>query len=218
MSKVDIIIPAYNAHNTLAAALDSIVIQTMKDDIQVIVINDCSSNGGYAEIIKNYTDKLNIIELTHEVNKGCGATRNTGLDYSKSDYIMFVDADDKLKNEKSVETLYNIISKNSELNVIYSPITCITDGEATGEIPATHSIWIFSSIFNKKFLDKYNIRFSNTSSGEDGGFNKKVKILSRPDQVRYINQSIYLWTDANKEGRIKFLSFCPSRYGIDWEK
>lgn len=202
MSKVDIIIPAYNAHNTLAAALDSIVIQTMKDDIQVIVINDCSSNGGYAEIIKNYTDKLNIIELTHEVNKGCGATRNTGLDYSKSDYIMFVDADDKLKNENSVETLYNIISKNSELNVIYSPITCITDGEVTGEIPATHSIWIFSSIFNKKFLDKYNIRFSNTSSGEDGGFNKKVKILSRPDQVGYIDQSIYLWTDANKEGRI----------------
>lgn len=206
MSKLDIIIPAYNAHNTIEKTLESISIQTMIKDIKVIIIDDCS-NQDYNNIIDKFKSFMNIDLIRHEKNCGCGASRNTGLDNSNSDYIMFVDADDMLKDKYSAERLYKIISKSKELNVLFSPITQVEEGKIKEIIPANHSIWIFSCIYNKRFLDKYHIRFSNTSSGEDGGFNKKVKILSKPNQIGYVEDSIYLWTDMNKEGRINTTDF-----------
>ena len=53
---LDIIIPAYNAKDTLVRCLSSIAMQTIRDQIVVTVINDCSTDGSYAEIINKFTD------------------------------------------------------------------------------------------------------------------------------------------------------------------
>lgn len=198
---VDIIIPAYNAHNTIDDTLQSIARQTMVDNLRVTIINDCSKKD-YKDIVKKYEEILDIHEIDHEANKGCGASRNTGLENAICPYIMFIDSDDLLKEENSVEILYKNISSDDNLHAVYAPITQIEDNKVNYVFPSKHFIWIFGSIFNRDFIEKYNIRFSNTSSGEDAGFNKKVKLLSTPEQIKFINDQVYLWTDNNRENRI----------------
>ena len=94
MKKVSVVIPAYNAHNTLARCLGSLVNQTMQD-IEIVVINDASTDDTW-EIMKRceaqFPDKMVIINS--DVNTGCGGARSIGLDAASGEYIGMADADD----------------------------------------------------------------------------------------------------------------------------
>ena len=94
MKKVSVIVPAYNAHDTLARCLGSLVNQTLQD-IEIIVINDCSTDDTW-EIMKRcesqFPDKVIIIDS--EVNRGAGGARNLGFDMASGEYIGLVDSDD----------------------------------------------------------------------------------------------------------------------------
>lgn len=198
---IDIIIPAYNAHNTLVQALSSIAIQTMAKDIRVLVINDCSKND-YSEIIKSFQKILEVIEIKHEKNMGPGAARNTGLKHSLSKYIMFLDADDMFKDSWSIEYIYKEI-ENNQYNAVYSPIIELNeDNSIVNTIQANHFTWVLGCIFRKSFLDLNEICFINASRGEDINFNKKIKLLSTIEQIGFLNKPIYLWTDANASNRL----------------
>lgn len=105
MSKVSIIIPVYNAAPYLERCLDSAINQTLKD-IEIICVNDCSKDNSL-EILNLYSSQDSRIKvLNHEVNKGEGATRNTGLEIASGEYIAFLDADDAL-SLNFCENLYN---------------------------------------------------------------------------------------------------------------
>ena len=92
---IDIIIPAYNAHNTIEKTLLSIVMQNICDKVKVYIVND-NSEQNYGLIIKKFEKVLNIKELVLKENKGPGYARQYGIDNSNSEYIFFIDADDVL--------------------------------------------------------------------------------------------------------------------------
>ena len=197
---IDIIIPAYNAHNTLSKALASIAMQTMSNEINVLVINDCSKND-YSDIIKPFQKCLNIIEIKHEKNMGPGEARNTGIQYSLSPYITFMDADDVFYDNLSLEILYNNIIKDEQYNAVYGEIVQINKNYKDKIINSRHFVWIFGSLFKSSFIKEQNIHFPNTYA-EDVSFNKQVKLLSKVDQLCFINHKIYKWTDSNEKNRI----------------
>ena len=90
---ISVIIPVYNAEKYLPKCLDSVVNQTYKN-IEIIVINDCSS-GNCEEIVKSYQKKDDrIIYLKHDVNKGLFIARETGVNKAISEYVLHVDSDD----------------------------------------------------------------------------------------------------------------------------
>jgi glycosyltransferase involved in cell wall biosynthesis len=86
---VSVIIPAYNAENSLTACIASVLGQTFKP-YEVLVINDGSSDRT-GEIAKRYGDKIIYIE---QENQGQGAARNKGLKRAHGEFIAFLDADD----------------------------------------------------------------------------------------------------------------------------
>lgn len=109
MSKIAIIVPIYNSSNFLEICLNSIKNQTFKD-IEVIMVNDGSTDDS-VEICKRFCkDDLRFV-LINKNNTGVSDSRNIGIKSSKSDYIMFVDADDWLEKE-AVEIAYMNIEKN----------------------------------------------------------------------------------------------------------
>ena len=120
---IDIIIPAYNAHNTIKKTLISICMQTVKDKINVYIIDDCS-NEDYKEIINIFKDKINIKYYKLKENSGPGVARQYGLEHSNGEYIYFLDADDMFMDIYSLENLvYQIIIVfNSMENCIKGPI------------------------------------------------------------------------------------------------
>ena len=114
MYKISIIIPIYNVEKYLKRALDSIINQTMDfRDIEVIMVDDCSTDNS-KKIMEEYSNKYpNFISLYHKKNSGRAAIpRNTGLQIASGEYIMFLDPDDEYSLD-ACEQLYNTIKKNN---------------------------------------------------------------------------------------------------------
>ena len=112
MIKVSVIVPAYNTEKYLKKCLDSLVKQTL-DDIEIIVINDCSTDKT-KDILEKYKRKYkNIKVINNKTNKGIGYNRNLGITKASGKYIIFVDSDDYLdidyaKKMYDYAELYNL--------------------------------------------------------------------------------------------------------------
>lgn len=102
---ISIVTSAFNASATISRAIESVQSQSFKD-WEMIVINDCSTDNT-AEIIESYAINDSRIRLVnHEVNKGAGLARRTGIANIRGEWMTFLDSDDYLK-EDCLEILYN---------------------------------------------------------------------------------------------------------------
>ena len=93
--KISVIIPAYNVEKYIQETLDSVCNSTYKD-YEIILINDGSTDRT-DEICKKYSEKHKEITYLTQKNQGVSAARNQGIKYAKGDWIIFVDADDKIE-------------------------------------------------------------------------------------------------------------------------
>lgn len=88
--KISVIIPIYNGEKFIEKCLNSILNQTLKD-IEVIVVNDGSTDNSY-EIINKIVD--NRLILISKKNEGVSSARNQALKIAKGKYILCIDSDD----------------------------------------------------------------------------------------------------------------------------
>lgn len=94
---ISVIIPTYNRAKTIERAIDSVLQQTYTD-IEVIVVDDCSTDDT-EKIVGSYKDnRLRFVK--HRINQGACAARNTGIDHARGMYIAFQDSDDAWRPEK----------------------------------------------------------------------------------------------------------------------
>ncbi|MBH0096351.1 glycosyltransferase family 2 protein [Psychrobacter sp. NZS113] len=89
---VSIIVPVYNVASYIDACLASIKQQTYKN-IEIIVVEDCSTDDSKQALTPHLTDKR-IKVIQHNENSGLSAARNTGIKSAIGEYMMFVDSDD----------------------------------------------------------------------------------------------------------------------------
>jgi|GEM_PF-5706169 len=96
MAKVSVIITAWNEERYIAECILSVINQTYKD-LEIIVVNDGSSDGTL-QVIEKLIDKNKQIpiKLLSQSNKGPGEARNLGLAHATGKYIKFVDGDDTM--------------------------------------------------------------------------------------------------------------------------
>lgn len=92
MAAVSIIVPVYNAENTIRRCMESILNQTYTD-FELLVMDD-GSRDGTAAIIDGYAAKDPRVIAVHKPNSGVSDTRNQALDRARGKYIQFLDADD----------------------------------------------------------------------------------------------------------------------------
>lgn len=85
-----VLVPAYNAGRTIAATLRSVLLQT-RDDFQVIVVDDGSTDDTYSEVRR--FDDLRIVVI-RQPNGGLSAARNAGLAQADGEYVCLLDSDD----------------------------------------------------------------------------------------------------------------------------
>lgn len=89
---VSIIVPAYQAQNTIRRCLNSLLVQTYHN-IEILVIDD-GSNDDTSETIRDIGKLDNRILYFHQNNGGIGSARNLGLAHAQGRYVGFVDSDD----------------------------------------------------------------------------------------------------------------------------
>ena len=105
MPKISVLIPAYNVEKYIARCLDSVIAQTFRD-IEIIIVNDGSTDGT-AAIIDEYAARDSRIKvINHPENCGLMWVRKTCVEASSGDYLMFVDSDDAVK-PNACERLYS---------------------------------------------------------------------------------------------------------------
>ena len=96
---VSVIIPAYNAEKTIDKAIQSAVDQTYRN-IEVIVIDDCSTDKTIEKVIFCLQKDDRIKLLKNNINIGVSESRNRGVKKARGEWIAFLDSDDIWAREK----------------------------------------------------------------------------------------------------------------------
>lgn len=101
---ISIIIPVYHVECYIGECLDSILSQSLRN-LEVICIDD-GSEDGTVDIIAKYERNDSRIKLINQPHRGVSSARNLAIGMTKGKYMMFVDGDDLLYDERTLETLY----------------------------------------------------------------------------------------------------------------
>ena len=113
MNLVSVIIPTYNREKTIIKCIDSVLKQTYKN-IEVIVVDDCSSDNTEKIVKSTYGTKVKYLKL--KKNSGACIARNKGIDISKGEYIAFQDSDDVWHEDKLEKQLNIMIEQNADIS------------------------------------------------------------------------------------------------------
>ena len=89
MSKVSVIIPAYNQSHYLSEAVQSVLNQTYPD-FEIIIVDDGSTDDT-REVAHSYSDPR--VRYIYQDNAGLSAARNTGIRHATGDIIVLMDSD-----------------------------------------------------------------------------------------------------------------------------
>lgn len=209
--RISIIIPVYNVSKYVGDCIKSVLIQDY-DNIEVLIIDDCGTDNSI-DIIKTILDDyksthIDFKFISHEKNRGIAAARNTGIDASTGDYLMFVDSDDMITLgvcstliSKIQNTDYDIIVGNRD--VIWTP---------TGE--AKHMPWTrrnyevsmssiedyeeyglqgeaYNKLIRKSWLVKHQLYFEEGMIFEDTLWTKQIKCFT--PKILYIPFVTYVY-------------------------
>ncbi len=116
MSKVTVIIPAYNAEKFIEQTIDSVLAQTFQD-FEIIVIND-GSRDKTAEIVNSYGFSVRCIQTT---NGGVSRARNLGINNALGEYIAFLDSDDLWEPTK-LEKQVALLDENPNIGLCFTAL------------------------------------------------------------------------------------------------
>ena len=112
-SKISIIMPTYNREKLIGDSIKSCINQTYKD-IEIIVVDDCSTDNTKEEIEKIKDMRIKYIKLS--THKGASYARNVGIKNAIGNYISFIDSDDIFLSTKLEKQLNNLIKNNSDFD------------------------------------------------------------------------------------------------------
>jgi len=111
-TSVSVVIPAYNAANTLGRAIDSVLNQTVP--VHEIIVVDDGSSDRTNEVARRYGPAVNLIE---QANSRTAAARNRGIEAASGAFIAFLDADDFWEPEKTERQLA-VFAKHPNVAVV----------------------------------------------------------------------------------------------------
>ncbi len=115
MTKISVIVPAYNSEQTILATITSVQNQTFTD-WEIVVINDGSTDNTL-KTLEQIQDKR-IIIYSYE-NQGLSSARNRGITKAAGEFVTFLDADDLWSPDK-LELQLKAFQENPEAGVAYS--------------------------------------------------------------------------------------------------
>lgn len=190
-----VIIRAYNREDTIHRCIMSVIKQTYIHKLQILVINDCSTDNTIDVIneIKDEYPKIRIDVVSHEKNMGRGKALNTAKQHIVGKYCCVLDSDDYYSRNNWVEELYNEIEnreyailfngdvhemhvKNIYLSRLFK--SCPIPNFNYYEDHYTH--WFFTTYFTryKYTLDNYiSIRYDSNDRKDNTHTNTKYKFF-----------------------------------------
>ena len=190
--------------------------------MEIIVVNDASTDATEHAarcVLEDGGRPFSII--THKKNSGETASRNTGMDAMKGEFVWFIDADDMAENNL-VSTLYNVIEEyKCDLSFcglkdrfedgrpdILVPVKLDDSGIYTGEdlvlLRVFHKIapHVCGTLFRKSFLNETGLRFhEGCTAGGDVEF--QLKAFCRAGKAALTSDCLYIYVHHAGMGSIR---------------
>lgn len=220
MLKISFILPCYNTGKYLCQCVESLLAQGFdKEDYEIICVDNAATDNT-ADILKGLSEKYPVVKVvTLPVNKCSGGAYNAGLEVAQGKYVLFVDSDDYLK-ENRLLPLVEMMESN-QLDALYFNIesfrgeTELTSEEKlqyNGNFPVTFSADDGNDYFKKALsflpfsvlpvpayrkmiracvLKENDIQFTQTTVGCD--YLHNLHLLSFAKRIEVITDKIYMF-------------------------
>ena len=218
--KISVIIPVYNTEEYLEETLESILNQTMIDDIEVLMLDDGSDD--YSQyIIEKYAREYDNFHAFFNENMGSGVERNIGIKQARGEYIHLMDSDDLLQ-PRSYEILYDFAKsddydfvlgcamKINKRSFYKEDLQSFTFKGVENEITSTnikerpllvYDTGVWNKIIKRDYLIKNDIFFPNEKiMTQDLIFNLKLHCLT--DKVGMIKEFVYFWRERDDSSSV----------------
>lgn len=195
MIKLSVIIPVYNVKEYLDQCLKSVLQQECSCDLEVILIDDGSTDGS-EHICDEYSFLDSRIKVFHKENSGLSSARNLGIDEAAGDYIVFLDSDDfwmpdslqyfiKTEQETHADIILGCAIQYNQLSRVYieyqNNITIklqnMSKNEAIKELlkPCNQFRWhVWKSFYKTELIRNNKLYFMKGISFEDIEWNPRV--------------------------------------------
>ena len=219
-SLVSVIIPVYNTESYIGVCLESLVKQTYTN-FEVLMIDDGSTDNS-GRICQEYTESDSRFHYYRKENGGVSSARNLGIEYSRGDYLTFVDSDDWVK-EDYLEVLYSaLVSESASVSI--STYKRFSMGDNTWYVHSFqrgydkrvfHHLELINELIDLDSFDHSyrfvsgklvrrdilgDIRFNTlTILGEDMEFWFKIYLIS--PKLVYINRDSYVYRTVKSSNR-----------------
>ncbi|MBD5359291.1 MAG: glycosyltransferase family 2 protein [Bacteroides sp.] len=202
---ISVIIPAYNVQDYIAECLDSILNQTYKD-LEIIVVDDGSTDST-PQILEEYAKKYPQIRILTQQNSGQSSARNNGLREAEGEEIIFVDSDDWIASETTIEKFHHALSR-SESDYVQGGLCFIKGDKITKNYIPGHSQPLsddeildaalsmnglytapFAKIYRTEFLRSNSLYFIEGMVNEDTAHS--IMIAAFAHKVSFISELTY---------------------------
>ena len=199
---ITVIVPVYNVEDFIGMCLESLSEQTYTN-FEVIMIDDGSTDNS-GKICQEYKESDSRFHYYRKENGGVSSARNLGIEYSRGDYLTFVDSDDWVE-EDYLEVLYSaLVSESASVSISTYKRFSMEDNtwyvhsfQRGYDKRVFHHLELINELIDLDSLDHSyrfvgDIRFNSlTSLGEDMEFWFKIYLIS-PKSV-YINRDSYVY-------------------------
>ena len=201
--KISVVIPVYNKAEYIGGCLESLLQQDF-DSFEIICVCDGSTDNS-ADICDQWAAKEQRIRVIHKDNGGVTEARRRGVEEAQGQYLMFVDADDKLL-PGAMQLLYDTIEQSQADEVIAtfhthlgiaSPV--VYEGFADPDKLICDIITnknrfpvLWSILFRRSLLENVLDTPRDIVEGEDKLM--QVKILMKQPKVFFTSQPAYIYT------------------------
>lgn len=190
---VCVIIPLYNAVDTITMALDSLAAQTRRPD-RVIVVDDGSGDGG-AERVERYAAPFRLT-LLRQPNQGPAAARNRGIFASDEPLLAFLDADDywlPTKLEKQLRLYQRLVAAGRRVGLVDCfGMSLFADGR---QIPFSwcKAGWHFRDFLQRNVINgTSSVLMERELAVRFGGFDPRIRFA----------EDRWLWTQVAERAEI----------------
>lgn len=218
---ISIIIPYYNCEQYIEETLASIEGQTYKN-FEVILVNDGSKEDSTL-FLKNLLKHKNIHYL-YQDNKGVSAARNLGATIAKGEFLLFVDADNKLHSHYLEKTHKTLLS-NPKCKLVYTKAEFFEAKTGVWDIPTYtqfQDLLFSNKIDSLALIKKSDFELLN---GFDETFNTHedwdywIRLLKDGGEVIFLDEVLYYYRKRlDKTSLTDMLIENPTINKKDWQK
>lgn len=204
MPLLSIVIPVYNVQEYLSDSLNSVIGQIKTNDVEVIIVNDGSTDGSL-QIAERFVEMYTFVKVVSIENSGLGAARNVGVQNANGMYVQFLDSDDVLSETIIEEVLFEI-KRDMSTDVFVFDYAEFPDGDLSNTRKQYFDLSKFrygnvawNKIYRLDFWRAYDFNYPEGMRYEDTPLTHIIMGLS--EKSTKINTIGYLYR-RNREGSI----------------